>query len=114
MLGKSPKSPSSAEHFDYIVYYSLHELVKDGINGLVFTNPQQLSEQITTLLASFPSCKPLFALRASLSEAPADSVSEVKGGRSEGKHWEWNSWDENWDRVVRPLVSRDANGYRNI
>ena len=100
----------------YITYYSLHELVKDGINGLVFTNPQQLSEQIATLLTSFTSSKALFALRASLtqlSEAPVDSASKVKR-RGEGEHWEWNSWDENWDRVVRPLVSRDANDYRNI
>lgn len=88
---------------------------------MVFTNAQQLSEQIATLLTSFPSSKALSALRTSLiesSEAPADSAPEVKrsmsGGGGEGENWEWNSWDENWDRVVRPLVSRDANGYRNI
>jgi beta-1,4-mannosyltransferase len=104
---------------------SLDELVKDGKNGLIFTSPLELSQQIETLLTSFPSPHgPLANLRASLlesSRAPSASASasapavnpSLNTDTGDGDHWEWNSWDDNWNKVVRPLVLRDTNGYHD-
>ncbi|KDQ54937.1 glycosyltransferase family 33 protein [Jaapia argillacea MUCL 33604] len=94
----------------------LHELVKDGTNGLVFKNAEQLAAQIEGLLASFPKSPSLSALHSSLlksSKPPEGAATQHlrhHGGLigEEGDHWEWNTWDENWGRVVKPLILRDA------
>ncbi|KZP30410.1 glycosyltransferase family 33 protein [Athelia psychrophila] len=88
----------------------LHELVKDGTNGLVFTDAAQLAQQIEALLSGFPNPPALTNLRRSL---VASSTREARAGvqhsklPEEGEHWEWNSWSDNWNAVVRPLISRD-------
>jgi beta-1,4-mannosyltransferase len=103
---------------------SLDELVKDGTNGLVFTSAAELSQQIERLLAYFPSPQgPLANLRTSLLESsrpsptpfPTVDTSTATDTNIPGEegHWEWNSWDDNWNKIVRPLVSRDANGYHD-
>ncbi|CAL1697301.1 unnamed protein product [Somion occarium] len=75
----------------------LHELVQDGVNGLVFHNAQELATQLASLLASFPTSPTLASLRQSLEAS----------GKGAG-NWEWGSWSENWNRVMRPLVLRDV------
>jgi len=85
----------------------LNELVKDGKNGLIFASALELSQQIETLLTSFPfPHAPLHNLRASLIESSTSS--HVVGMEGD---WEWNSWNDNWNKVVRPLVLRDVNGH---
>ncbi|EGN92688.1 glycosyltransferase family 33 protein [Serpula lacrymans var. lacrymans S7.3] len=85
----------------------LNELVKDGQNGLVFKNAQQLTDHMEALLASFPSSPALTKLRSSLISAsnPQHLGLDMHGG-VEG--WEWNNWEENWNKVVKPLVLSDA------
>ncbi|EMD41242.1 glycosyltransferase family 33 protein [Gelatoporia subvermispora B] len=72
----------------------LPELVQDGVNGLVFKDATQLAEQLETLLTGHPEASALASLRESLVHAEEDGS--------------WGSWAQNWDRVVRPLVLRDA------
>jgi len=90
----------------------LPELVKDGINGLVFKNASQLAEHLETLLTSFPSSSALDSLRTNLQRALQVPLSVERyvhnHQHQEGADWEWGSWSENWDRVVKPLVLRDS------
>lgn len=103
---------------------SLDELVKDGRNGLVFNNAEQLASQLEvrllliaanmftkallqSLLASFPNNRALATLRSSLIHPSNDSTSwhSYHGlDHKEGIEWEWSNWTENWDRVVKPLL----------
>ncbi|OSD05625.1 glycosyltransferase family 33 protein [Trametes coccinea BRFM310] len=79
----------------------LDELVKDGVNGLVFHNAEQLAAQLESLLRGFPSAPALAALQASFQQAahaPAGSPD----------HWEWGTWAENWNRTMRPLLLHDV------
>ncbi|KAG2345363.1 beta-1,4-mannosyltransferase [Suillus weaverae] len=89
----------------------LPELVRDGINGLVFRNASQLAEHLETLLTSFPSSPALDSLRTTLQRAlqvPLDVGPHVHDHEhQEGADWEWGSWSENWDRIVKPLVLID-------
>ncbi|KAJ2959078.1 hypothetical protein NUW54_g14498 [Trametes sanguinea] len=76
-------------------------LVKDGVNGLVFHNAEQLAAQLESLLRGFPSAPALAALQASFqraAHAPAGSPD----------HWEWGTWAENWNRTMRPLLLHDV------
>jgi len=88
----------------------LNELVKDGTNGLIFTDATQLAQQIEILLTGFPTATALKTLRSSL-VASSSRVGlagvQNSGIPEEGEHWEWNSWSDNWNTVVRPLLSRD-------
>ncbi|KAG1889273.1 glycosyltransferase family 33 protein [Suillus subluteus] len=90
----------------------LPELVRDGINGLVFRNASQLAEHLETLLTSFPSSSALDSLRTNLQRAlqvPLNVERHVHNHEhQEGDDWEWGSWSENWNRVVKPLVLRDS------
>ncbi|KAG2370324.1 glycosyltransferase family 33 protein [Suillus spraguei] len=89
----------------------LPELVKDGINGLVFKNASELAKHLETLLTSFPSSPALDSLRTTLQRAllvPLDVEHRVYNHEhQEGDNWEWGSWSENWNRVVKPLVVGD-------
>lgn len=89
----------------------LPELVKDGINGLIFKNASELAKHLETLLTSFPSSTTLDSLRTTLQRAlqvPLDVEHRVHNHEhQEGDNWEWGSWSENWNRVVKPLVVRD-------
>ncbi|KAF8634001.1 hypothetical protein AX15_001175 [Amanita polypyramis BW_CC] len=76
------------------------ELVKEGVNGLVFKDASQLAEQLEKLLLSFPNSTPLQSLRSSL----ISSHAKPRAGRETGSDWEWSSWDENWNSVMRPLL----------
>ncbi|KAG1738606.1 glycosyltransferase family 33 protein [Suillus paluster] len=90
----------------------LPELVKDGINGLIFRNASQLADQLETLLTSFPSSPALDSLQKSLERASQVPLNVEHHAHNhehqEGADWEWGSWSENWNRVVKPLVLTDA------
>lgn len=139
---------------------SLDELVKDGVNGLVFRDAEQLAAQLEvrlvpfhsipsfisifsvilllfgihsfsqSLLTNFPSSPTLASLCASLQRStpipPTRSLSSFSYERSDAstpvsastesptgetvfgfgrsEEWEWCSWTQNWDRLMRPLV----------
>ncbi|KAI1785401.1 mannosyltransferase [Ganoderma leucocontextum] len=85
----------------------LDELVKDGINGLVFHNAEQLAAQLESLLRGFPSPPGLATLRASF-ERKESVGSPPKSFTAGGPEWEWGTWAENWDRVMRPLLLHDV------
>ncbi|KAL0945541.1 hypothetical protein HGRIS_014703 [Hohenbuehelia grisea] len=87
----------------------LHELVKDEHNGLIFDTPGQLADQFENLLTSFPNPDALDKLRSSLlqSSHPPPGVQIHARERGEGTHWEWGNWDQNWNKVVRPIILRD-------
>lgn len=83
-----------------IPFPSLPELVKDKVNGLIFSSSDQLASQLESLLTNFPTTPKLDQMRKTLMRRTTGVVS--KG--------EWCSWDENWDLVVRPLVLTDVDG----
>ncbi|KAI0369957.1 mannosyltransferase [Pilatotrama ljubarskyi] len=80
----------------------LDELVKDGVNGLVFHNAEQLATQLESLLRGFPSAPALSSLRTSFQRAAPISVPSGQNG------WEWGTWAENWNHTMRPLLLRDV------
>ncbi|KAG6334232.1 hypothetical protein ID866_4862 [Astraeus odoratus] len=82
----------------------LPELVKDGLNGLIFKDSKQLAEQMEALLRSFPKATRLEALRSSLQEATRSHHPCLR----RRDDWEWCTWSDNWNRVVKPLVLRDV------
>lgn len=103
---------------------SLSELVRDGENGLVFRNAGELAGQIEVgreraailsmanpaeqmLLTSFPHAGALKKLRSSLQLASQTRVSHPVRHK-ESSEWEWGTWTDNWNRVVRPLVLTDV------
>ncbi|KAF9072668.1 mannosyltransferase [Rhodocollybia butyracea] len=82
----------------------LPELVKEGKNGLIFNTSEELAKQFELLLASFPSSPRLEVLRSSLRNATRSLDHDETTHTDE---WDWCSWDENWNRNLRPLVLRE-------
>ncbi|KAF8491278.1 glycosyl transferases group 1-domain-containing protein [Gautieria morchelliformis] len=70
----------------------LGELVVDGRNGLVFRTADELASHLASTLASFPRSPRLSALQAFFSNK---------------SDWDWCTWNENWDRVLRPIVTHE-------
>ncbi|KAJ7767512.1 mannosyltransferase [Mycena maculata] len=88
----------------------LHELVKNGKNGLIFENASEFAEQMETLLTGFPNCPRLIELRAYLqptSERPTSPPHHLASS-PEPPEDIWESWDDNWARFVRPLILKDV------
>jgi len=86
-------------------YPCLGELVKDGVNGLVFNNSDELAEQFERLLTGFPNSTALTDLRDSLRRTHTSSPSSYSTHKAEeASDAVWGSWKDNWNRVVRPLV----------
>ncbi|KAI0668711.1 mannosyltransferase [Trametes maxima] len=81
----------------------LDELVKDGVNGLVFHNAEQLATQLESLLRGFPSAPALSALRTSFRQ-----VSPLAATNTNARDWEWGTWAENWNHIMRPLLLHDV------
>ncbi|KAF7306462.1 Chitobiosyldiphosphodolichol beta-mannosyltransferase [Mycena indigotica] len=81
----------------------LDELVKEGVNGLVFDDADQLAEQMETLLGGFPQCPRLDSLRANLTP-----TSDVARSPPHAPEEVWEPWDDHWARVVRPIILRDV------
>ncbi|EJF58563.1 beta-1,4-mannosyltransferase [Dichomitus squalens LYAD-421 SS1] len=86
----------------------LDELVKDGVNGLVFHNAEQLAAQIESLLRGFPSAPALAALRASFDRGTSAAASRGRGREVRAEEWQWGTWAENWDHVMRPVLLTDV------
>lgn len=59
---------------------------------------------VKELLLLFPNSARLRNLRS-----PLISPSHKKTcGQKDEPQWEWSSWDENWNRVMRPLISQSG------
>ncbi|KAI0726057.1 mannosyltransferase [Fomitopsis betulina] len=87
----------------------LDELVKEGINGLVFHNAEQLAKQLESLLLPHPHSQLIEELRASLRHPPPTSPQPLSPrSPAEDDEDRWGSWAQNWDRVMRALVLRDV------
>ena len=69
-------------------YDCIGELVKDGRNGLLFSEAGELADQLILLLEGFPTSasRQLTSL--------TDSVAELSGPR----------WEEAWAQTVQPLI----------
>jgi len=74
----------------------LNELVKDGQNGVIFEDADGLANHLETLLQGFPDSNTLSRLRAGFAHLPVSPSARGRGG--------WNTWDQNWDDTVKPLV----------
>ncbi|XP_065841687.1 chitobiosyldiphosphodolichol beta-mannosyltransferase-like [Oscarella lobularis] len=70
-----------------IDFNCLHELVRHGVNGLVFRSAQDLSSQIQRLARDFP----------------ASHSSELDAFRANLKYFQSARWNDNWNRTVLPL-----------
>ncbi|PCH33027.1 glycosyltransferase family 33 protein [Wolfiporia cocos MD-104 SS10] len=95
----------------------LDELVKDGVNGLVFHNAEQLAGQLENLLTNYPLSPTIETLRTALRHtsplSPTHTPSAFAEGpmkEDDGEVWQWSTWAQNWDRIVRPLVLSDVGG----
>jgi beta-1,4-mannosyltransferase len=106
---------------------SLHELVNDGENGRIFKTAPQLATQlevhliffciilnshdfvVKTLLAGFPNSPSLRKLASSLERAPATPNPHVSTNHGSQEPQMWCTWEENWGRVMRPLILHDVN-----
>lgn len=109
--------------FIHIFLGSLPELVRDGENGLVFKCAGELAGQLEVgckkinlgtantveqmLLTSFPNTTTLGKLRSSLQLASQCRASHPVR-HEESIDWEWGTWTDNWNRVVKPLVLADV------
>ncbi|TEB39137.1 hypothetical protein FA13DRAFT_1808946 [Coprinellus micaceus] len=93
----------------------LDELVKTGKNGKIFKDAPELAEQLEILFTGFPSSTNLTELSLSLANTakrpstPTNMHGTRRKGHQRDEEWVWSTWDENWGRVVRPLVLRDVN-----
>ena len=90
-------------------FYSLHELVKDGQNGLTFTNGDELANQLQTLLAGFPNSSGLDTLRNMFVRKSRESRrrSYTFDLSRKDDDWEWCTWGDNWDRVLKHRILKD-------
>jgi len=79
----------------------LGELVKDGVNGRSFSTSEELALHFESILKGFPNAPVLTELQKSLQSSTSRSSADPESG------WEWGSWDENWNKLVRPLVVRE-------
>lgn len=76
----------------------LDELVKEGVNGLVFEDAEGLATHLENLLSSFPKSEKLLALK--------ESVQHASSGHN--VDWEWGSWEDNWTSHIKPLLVHDT------
>lgn len=70
-------------------YSCISELVTDGETGLLFSNAQQLADNLQTLLAGFPDH--MSATLKKLQDKVASTQQTLR-------------WDENWDNVAWPVL----------
>ena len=90
--------------------FSLSELVKDGQNGMVFSSSSELADQLVQLLQGFPTAHGLAALRSSFDECMAPPVEHGRSPQSDVDGFQrWCPWEENWNRILKPLLLRGVN-----
>ncbi|KAF9569794.1 mannosyltransferase [Agrocybe pediades] len=98
-----------------IGYNCLPELVKDGKNGLIFNSSQELASQLETVFLSFPNSSYLASLTQALSNreqqpsTPNTAHMPAVARAAEDVEEPWCTWEENWGRIVRPLILNDVN-----
>lgn len=96
---------------------SLHELVKDGENGCTFSTAAQLADQLFVRHPSAPDSPPpwpstdrlLPHFRQSLLRPSDPRLGQMRTAIETSRR-EWGSWRVNWERVVKPLVVKGAEG----
>lgn len=71
----------------YISFYSLDELVEDGVNGYTFRNTQELAQTIITWFTDFPN-----------NEKQNQIVEKMK---AELAIFQKTRWEDNWDQRVK-------------
>ncbi|KIY62782.1 glycosyltransferase family 33 protein [Cylindrobasidium torrendii FP15055 ss-10] len=92
-----------------LAFNCLDELVKDGVNGLIFNDADELVDQLDDLLSGFPESDRLKELRRNIVVKEEHTNPNTHAPHNNGDwKWEWSSWDENWSRNIRPLVFRDV------
>jgi len=89
----------------------IRELVKENENGRIFRSAAQLAEQLEVLLLGFPNTPHLEKLSSSLRSGTGHSstVSYSRYQSPSDSEKAWSTWDENWGRVMRPLILQDVN-----
>ncbi|PPQ98912.1 hypothetical protein CVT24_003543 [Panaeolus cyanescens] len=94
----------------------LNELVQRGRNGLVFHDSAELADQFEDMLLSFPDSPRLQSLTESLANMSQRTVTPAhhlhmpkQYQQNTDANWTWGTWDDNWARVMRPLVLSDVN-----
>ncbi|KAF9478702.1 beta-1,4-mannosyltransferase [Pholiota conissans] len=92
----------------------LNELVKNGKNGLIFETDSQLALQLEELFLSFPNAPYLQSMANNLASLPKPPptppphrVKQQSPAHSDDEDM-WCSWEENWARVMRPLILKDV------
>lgn len=71
-------------------YSCIHELVKDGHTGLLFSDAEQLSQHLQALLHGFPT-------------QPSKLLQHIQ--KSVAQEEQGLRWDENWRQVALPLIA---------
>ena len=91
--------------------HSLDELVLHGNNGLVFRTADELALHLTVRSYAFPSnaLKFMYFYKSTLVSFPmSPRLSTLRAFFSSKFDWDWCSWNENWDRVLRPIVTHEV------
>ena len=63
---------------------------------------------VQSLLRGFPSAPALESLRASFKRRVSAAASGARGREVGAGEWEWGTWAENWDHVMRPVLLADV------
>ncbi len=70
-----------------VAYSCIGELVQDGVNGLLFTTPEELAAHWVHLLHGFPDSRELQRLQEGTSAGPI------------------SCWEDAWADIVKPIVT---------
>ncbi|RDX51446.1 beta-1,4-mannosyltransferase [Lentinus brumalis] len=106
-------------------YPCLKELVREGVNGYEFLDSKKLADLLLDLLRGFPQARHLSQLRQKLNcSLPGASRDEGQNAddnfdddedddnyyprKKKPEPWEWSNWEENWNRIMRPLLLHDV------
>ncbi|WRT68208.1 uncharacterized protein IL334_005183 [Kwoniella shivajii] len=76
------------------------ELVKDGKNGMVFEDGEEMGKQLINVMDGFPSSNKLDDLKKYFDKPQSSYPDATKSGKPGNPEDEWSTWDENWDKVV--------------
>ena len=92
--------------------FSLNELVKDGKNGYIFKNAKDLGDQTEKLLRGFPNAPALNYLRSSFNRTMR--LTPHHHDTMDGREWDWCTWPQNCDNVIKPLLLTDLERDREL
>lgn len=82
------------------------------MNGLVFSDAQQLAEQLEVNSRGFTSEVTLTAVQALLKDFPnseklrclAKTLQVPDSHNNDVERWAWSNWEDNWDQVMKELI----------